>query len=177
MKTNSGKIITVSVIAATYVILTYVSMAFGLAYGGIQFRISEALTVLALFSPEAVWGLTLGCALGNIASPLGIVDVIFGTAATLFATLCIRFLASRFTNNYVKCIFCGIFSAFFNGIIISAEIVFFDTGVTATWALFGINALCIAVGELAVCLLLCYPIYRLIEKNNILNNFFVCKRS
>ena len=51
-----------ALIAALYVALTYLSSILGLASGVIQFRISEALCILPLFFPEAVIGLTIGCA-------------------------------------------------------------------------------------------------------------------
>lgn len=52
-----------------------------------QFRFSEALTVLPVFTPAAVPGLALGCFLANLGSPLGIVDWVFGTGATLLAAI------------------------------------------------------------------------------------------
>ena len=71
-----------AVIAALYAVLTYLAAAMNLAYGPVQFRFSEALTVLPVFTPAAIPGLALGCFLSNLASPLGIVDWVFGTAAT-----------------------------------------------------------------------------------------------
>lgn len=82
----------VGMIAATYAALTLIVTLFlsGLAWGPIQFRLSEALCVLALFTPDAIPGLTLGCALANIVNialsgtgTLGLLDVVFGSLATL----------------------------------------------------------------------------------------------
>ena len=53
-------------IAALYVALTYLSNALGLAYGMVQFRLSEALCILPLFTPAAVPGLAVGCIVGNL---------------------------------------------------------------------------------------------------------------
>lgn len=75
-----------SLIAAMYVTLTLLSNSFGLAFGPIQVRISEALCILAVFLPEAVPGLTVGCVIANLFSPFGagmIGDMIFGSFATL----------------------------------------------------------------------------------------------
>ena len=78
-------------IAAVYAACTLMTMLFlgNLAWGPVQFRVSEALCVLALFTPHAVPGLTLGCALANIANialsgtgMLGMLDVVFGSLAT-----------------------------------------------------------------------------------------------
>lgn len=83
-------------IAAVYAAFTLICILFlgSLAWGLIQFRLSEALCVLALFTPAAVPGLTVGCFLANlIAIPLtgsgilGLFDVFFGSAASLLGAL------------------------------------------------------------------------------------------
>lgn len=72
--------------------IAVVQMMSFLAWGPIQFRLSEALTVLPLFFSSAVPGLTIGCLAANIynlgaAGPMGWLDVVFGTLATLFGAL------------------------------------------------------------------------------------------
>lgn len=93
---NSSYIARVGVIAAVYAACTLVAMLFlgSLAWGPIQFRVSEALCVLALFTPAAVPGLTLGCAIANVANialsgtgMLGLLDVVFGSLATFLGAL------------------------------------------------------------------------------------------
>lgn len=88
---KSNEIAQVGVIAAVYAACTLIALLFlgSLAWGPVQFRVSEALCVLALFTPAAVPGLTLGCAIANIANiafsgtgMLGLLDVIFGSLAT-----------------------------------------------------------------------------------------------
>ena len=79
-------IITGALIAAAYVALTFLSNIFSLAFGPIQLRVSEVLTLLPIFTPAAIPGVTLGCFIANIAS-FNAVDMIFGTAATLIAAL------------------------------------------------------------------------------------------
>ena len=81
-----------AVIAALYAAATYLSAAFSLAYGPVQFRLSEALTVLSTLTPAAIPGLTIGCIIGNISSPMGIWDVLFGSAATLLGAVTGRML-------------------------------------------------------------------------------------
>lgn len=78
------------VIAALYVALTYVSAALNLAYGPVQVRLSEMLTILPVFTPAAVPGLLIGCILGNLQSPLGVVDILCGSLATFIAALLSR---------------------------------------------------------------------------------------
>lgn len=75
-------IVHASVIAALYVVLTFVANAFGLANYAVQVRFSEALTILPFFTPAAIPGLTIGCLLSNILTGCALPDIIFGTLAT-----------------------------------------------------------------------------------------------
>ncbi|MDW7658728.1 MAG: QueT transporter family protein [Bacillota bacterium] len=74
-----------AVIAAAYVVLTFPLAQ--IAFGPVQFRLAEALTVLAAMTPAAIPGLFLGCLLANLTNPvnLGPVDIIGGSLATLIA--------------------------------------------------------------------------------------------
>ena len=81
----------IGAIAAIYAALTLCALAFlgSLAWGPVQFRVSEAACVLALFTADAVPGLALGCAIANLANialsgtgMLGMLDVVFGSLAT-----------------------------------------------------------------------------------------------
>lgn len=76
-----------AVIAAMYVILTYISALVGLSSGAIQVRISEALCILPVFMPAAIPGLTIGCLIANILTGSTALDIIFGTLATLIGAL------------------------------------------------------------------------------------------
>lgn len=80
-------VVQAGVIAALYTVLTIFINAFGLANGNIQFRISEALCVLPLFTPAAIPGLAIGCLLSNILTGCAIWDIIFGTMATLIGAI------------------------------------------------------------------------------------------
>lgn len=88
---TTERVARIGVIAALYAAATLVAILFlgSLAWGPVQFRISEALVVLALFTPDAVPGLTLGCIVANAANivlggtgTLGLLDVFFGSFAT-----------------------------------------------------------------------------------------------
>lgn len=89
---KTTRITRIATIAALYASATLVCMLFlgSLAWGPIQFRLSEALCVLALFTADAIPGLALGCAIANAANiaisgvgMIGMLDVAFGTLATL----------------------------------------------------------------------------------------------
>ena len=72
-----------AMIAALYVVLTELSAALGISSGVIQFRLSEMLCILPIFTPAAIPGLFIGCAISNIIAGGVIWDVIFGSIATL----------------------------------------------------------------------------------------------
>jgi uncharacterized membrane protein len=82
---NSRFLVRAAVYAALYAVLTLAPGLNALAYGPVQFRVSEALMVFACFDPAAVIGLTVGCAIANLGSPMFPVDVVVGSALTLVA--------------------------------------------------------------------------------------------
>lgn len=93
---KSNYLARVGVIAAVYAACTLIALLFlgSLAWGPIQFRVSEALCVLALFTPAAIPGLTLGCVIANVMNivisgtgMLGMLDVVFGSLATFAGAL------------------------------------------------------------------------------------------
>ena len=94
MKKNSIYNLTkAALIAALYVVLTYLASALGLASGSIQVRFSEALTILPIFTPAAIPGLFVGCLLSNLLTGAALPDIIFGSIATLigaYGTYAIR---------------------------------------------------------------------------------------
>ena len=77
-----------AIIAALYAAITLLFAP--ISYGPVQFRISEALTILPVLMPQAIPGLTLGCLLANLLGSATPWDVIFGTLATLLASLLTR---------------------------------------------------------------------------------------
>ncbi len=76
-----------ALIAAAYVVLTFVASAFGLASGAIQVRLSEALTILPIFTPYAIPGVFIGCLLANILTGCALWDIILGSFATLIGAV------------------------------------------------------------------------------------------
>ena len=146
-------------IAAAYAAATYLCAIWGLAYGEVQFRFSEALTVLALFTPAAIPGLTIGCLIANIGSPFGMVDVICGSLATLIAAVAmylIRHLTIRIGKEKLN-LLAPLFPVIANAIIVGLEISWFmPEGLT--WAGFAAAALSVGFGELVVCYVLGLPL-------------------
>lgn len=156
-----------AVIAALYAVLTYVAAAVNLAYGPVQFRFSEALTVLPVFTPAAIPGLTLGCFLSNLASPLGVVDWVFGTSATLLAALGTR-AAAKVEVKGIPWL-APLPPVLANTVIVGLEVACLsESGVFAwanfSWAAFGAGALSVGLGELAVCYALGLPLLIALKK-------------
>ena len=88
MKESQNKVIFLAygaVIAALYVVLTLPFASF--AFGPIQFRFAEALTILPYFTPAAIPGVTIGCFLANLLGGAPLMDVVFGSLATLIGAL------------------------------------------------------------------------------------------
>ena len=81
-----------ALIAALYVVLTFVANAMGLASGAIQIRLSEALTILPCFTPAAIPGLFIGCLISNILVGSVIWDIVFGSLATLIGAIGTHYL-------------------------------------------------------------------------------------
>ncbi len=100
MRARTSMITQAAVIAAAYVVLTlpFAQFAFG---GPFQFRLSEALTVLAALTPAAVPGLFIGCLLANIFNPqaLGLIDIIFGSLASLLSAWLTWRMHTRLAGN------------------------------------------------------------------------------
>lgn len=158
-----------AMICALYTVLTYAAASLNLAYGPVQFRFSEALTVLPAFTPAAVPGLAIGCFLSNLASPLGIVDWIFGTSATLLAAVATRALSGVRVKNIP--ILAPLPPVLFNAAIVGLEVsCLSEAGAFAwgnfSWAAFAGGALSVGLGQLAVCTVLGYPLMVALDKTH-----------
>ena len=181
MKTNY--IARAGVIAATYAACTLVTMLFlgNLAWGPIQFRISEALCALALLTPAAVPGLTLGCAIANIANialsgtgALGLLDVVFGSLAT-----CVGALFTWKMRRHPAIALAGPVLA--NALIVPAYLPILLTGVgfytipftsislDGAWPLMYLFGLVTTgAGEAVIMYVLGYPLYRSLAKTHMM---------
>ena len=148
-----------ALIAAVYAVVTILTASF--AYGPIQFRIAEALCILPFFIPFTTWGLFVGCILSNIISPVGPLDMIFGSLATLGCCLCISALGKRGDGKWGKCILACLMPAIWNGVIIGALLALTagaEEGAKLT--LFFLYGAEVAAGELAVMFILGLPLLR-----------------
>lgn len=149
-----------AVLAALYVALTHLQNLLlpGSATWAIQFRASEALCVLALFTPAAIPGLTLGCLLFNIsfagALPL---DFLVGSLASLVAAAGMYLLRNCKIKGYP--VAAMLMPAISNALLVGWELSVYVGGG------FWLNALYVAIGEAAVLLTLGTALYYTLNKN------------
>lgn len=132
------------IVGALYAVLSCFAAVFGVAYGPVQFRLSEALCVLPFLFPAAAPGLFVGCVVANLLSPYGALDIVFGSLATLLAAV----LTMKAPNKWLA----PLPPVICNAAIVGAVIAFQQTGFTAAFpAAFGYNALSVGLGEAVVC--------------------------
>ena len=160
-KLSVRRLVRCAVIAAVYVVVCLVLAPF--SYGAVQVRVAEALCLLPVFGAEYIVGVTLGCFLANLLGST-VVDVVFGTLATLLACL----VTYKLRDIRVKglAIPASLPPVVFNMIIVGAfEITFFfsDGAPTAMLAVF--NAVTVGIGELISCTILGVALVKLIESN------------
>ncbi len=150
-KTNEDPLrywVRAAMIGAIYVVITLIFAP--ISYGMIQVRISEMLMVLPFFTTAAVPGLFVGCMIANIFGGYGMLDIVFGSLATLISA----FLVTKIENKYLVPLPPVIINALIVGKILSIilEMPFY---LTATW---------VGVGQVVACYGLGLPLLLFLEK-------------
>ena len=174
MKTNQlsvTRLVRCAVIAAVYVVLCLALAPF--SYGAVQVRIAEALCLLPVFGAEYIVGVTLGCFLANLLGST-VIDVVFGTLATLLACL----VTYKLRNVRVKglAIPASLPPVVFNMLIVGAfEITFFFSDAAPTVALAAFNAVAVGIGEIISCTVVGVALVKLVESNEGLKRIFTEK--
>ena len=140
-----------AIIAALYAVLTLLLQP--LSYGEVQIRFSEALTLLPILMPEAVPALAVGCLLSNVLGGCMIVDIVFGTLATLLAALCTRRLRERFW-------LAALMPVLFNGVIVGAVVHYCYAPMIAL----PLCMLSVAAGEAVACLVVGPVLLRVLRR-------------
>ena len=155
------KIAFAAIIGAAYAALT-IFMA-PISFGLLQLRLTEALCILPFFFPYSTWGLFIGCLIANLLSPFGILDIIFGSVATLLACICTMLIGKYGKGHIGTKILACVPPVIINGVIIGALISY-----TSTPALFAQMMLAfglqIAAEEFAVLFALGLPLLILLPK-------------
>ena len=151
MKEKTLQLTRAALIAALYVILTFLSQLFGLASGAIQFRLSEALTCMPLFYKEAIPGLWVGCVLANLLTGCAIV---FGSLATFLGAVGTYYIGRK------KPALGPIFPIAANMLIVPAVLQHVYGAPESYWYLM----ITVGIGEIACCGVLGFILYKAYKK-------------
>ena len=116
MQKSTLIIVRAGLIAGLYVALSLITMP--IASGAIQFRISEALTILPLFFVEAIPALFVGCMLSNLITGCLILDIVFGSLITLVASVCTFLIGKIIKNTFFKMFLGGVFPVLLNALFL-----------------------------------------------------------
>lgn len=142
---------------AAYAVLAIFGSVFGISYGPIQCRFSEALCVLPFLFPETAWGLGVGCLIANLLSPYGLLDIIGGSLTTLIAA----HITARCHNRYLA----PLPPVLLNGVLVGGIITFQQVGFGHAFVpTYLLNALSVALGEAIACFGLGLLLLRALEK-------------
>lgn len=161
------KLVQAGLIASIYTAVTIILAP--ISFGAFQVRIAESLTLLAIYSPTCIWGLSVGCLLSNIIGAfMGanlVVDIFVGTLATLIAGILSYLLRNiRFKNLPILSALPPII---INAIFIGAEIALLTLGESATYITFLTFAIQVGVGQIISCGALGLPLIYVFEKSKI----------
>ena len=160
------------VIGALYGALTIFFAIFApyMTFGGHQFRVSEALTVLPLFFPAAIPGLFVGCIVGNFTGfMIGVTpvwDIIFGSLASLMAAYCTRMFRDKFILRFKNEVYNIPIIALLPPIIFNAIIVGPMVSIVFEWPLIPM-ILSVGLGQIGVISVLGIPLMIAIRKSKI----------
>lgn len=150
-KFSAARLVKLAAVAAIYVALTY-ALGF-MSYGNIQFRVAEMLMLLCFYKKDYGISLTVGCFIANIFSPMMLMDMIFGTLATVLAVLLI-FISP---NIYVA----SLAPVLTNALIVGLELTLSFN--TPYW----LNAIEVAAGEFVCVTVVGVIVFKLLEKNGV----------
>lgn len=175
MAISTRNIAIAALAAAAYTALTILLAP--ISYGAVQFRVSEALCVLPFFMPVTAIGLFIGCAAANLLGSAGPLDVVFGSAATLLAGLCIAGIGSSYRKTggipgLFPAIFACAMPALFNGPIIGAVLALTLTGQNNFWPAFALISSQVMLGEAGVMYLIGLPALRLLPRMKGFNKLY-----
>ena len=146
----------VGITAALYVVLTLVVAPF--SFGAFQFRVSEIFNHLIDLNKRYIWALTIGCAIANMASPLGPIDILVGTSGTLISGLLIYAINKHVSNLKAKLAVSTIIPTVVGMIPIALELHYVQH--LPFWLTYGTSM----VGEIISCLVGAFLVYGLSKR-------------
>ncbi|EJP6473233.1 QueT transporter family protein [Clostridium sp. FAM 1755] len=151
-----------AVIAAIYTVLTLLLAP--ISYGQIQVRVSESLTLLPFLSSYSIWGVFLGCIISNLIGGNGIIDIVFGSLATLISAILTYYIGK--SNLKLKKYLAPLPPIFINAVVIG-----FILNYTLKLPLL-LSMIWVGLGEFISCYVLGLILISIIEKNKKLMSYF-----
>ena len=143
MKLHTRQLTCAAIVGAAYAVLSIFGSIFGITYGPIQCRFSEALCVLPFLLPETAWGLGVGCLIANLLSPYGVLDIVAPLPPVLA-----------------------------NMVLVGLVLAYEQAGTTAAfWPTYAFNALTVGAGEIVACYGLGMLLLWRLEKSKALQNY------
>jgi uncharacterized membrane protein len=162
MRNHSRFLAHAAIIAALYAVLTHFQNILlpGSATWAIQLRLSEALCILAFFTPSAALGLSMGCLIFNLTFSAALpLDFLVGTLATYLSAK-VMWWTRNITFRKLPLIGM-LMPALFNAMLVGWELSVYIGGG------FWINALYVAIGEATVLLTAGTILYSAMKKRNL----------
>ena len=148
---NTKNMVRLALVAAIYVALTLLIGSLG--YGPIQFRVSEALVLLAFYRKDYSAALIIGCFIANLFSPFGLYDIVFGTLATAVAVIPMYYMK----NIYIA----SLLPVVSNGLIVGFELKLCGEP-------FWFSAGTVALSEVIIICIIGTALFKLLERNGFL---------
>ncbi len=139
MRKNVTYLTQAAIIAALYVVLTFFANSLGLANYAVQVRFSESLCILPYFTPAAIPGLFIGCLLSNILTGCALLDIIFGSIATLIGAIATHLLRK---NKWLAPV-----GPVLSNALIVPVVLFYAYGIQPIWFSF----ITVTIGEVISC--------------------------
>ena len=152
-KKNIRYMVQAGLIAAVYTALCMILHPISFGFGGVELRVSEALTLLPAIMPAAVPGLFVGCLLANILGGATLLDVIFGSLTTLAAAL----LTRKWRGNLLLA---ALPPVAFNAVVIGALLRYAYGLEMPLWLCMG----SIGLGQAVACYVIGLPLMRVFAK-------------
>lgn len=109
VESPATEITKIALIAALYIVIT--TMFTVISFGSFQVRLSEMFNYLPLFNKRYIWAVTIGVAIANLNSPLGIIDVLIGSISTFLVLKLVQYLTKNIKSIPIKFVITALFFA------------------------------------------------------------------
>ncbi len=160
-KLSTKSLVINAMLAALYIVLTVASAP--IAYGGVQFRISEALILLAFFNSDYIVGIAIGTFIANYIGPFGLPDAVFGTAVSIVALLLIAQTRKVLGEKPLALFVASLFPVILNGLYVAVIIIVIDK---LAWHNLMPLAISVATGEFVVVSIVGVIAFWALQKNS-----------